>query len=259
MQDNYKEVLLVIIVGTITLLVSSGLVFFILFFYRHKRLQHKSQLIAMEKKYAEEMLQATLEIQEHLSDEIHDNIGQILSLAKINVSSIVDFTIPPPKDKIINTKLLIGKAIQDLRHLSHTLNTEYMAANGLQRSIEHQLEIIQKSGNISTELLVEGSSYDMGQQKELLLFRIVQEALNNVLKHANASKIIIQLMYYTELFTLIIRDNGKGFDSALINDQSHFGLGIKNMQKRAHLIKAQLTIDSAHEQGSTITIVLPVS
>ncbi|MES1159899.1 MAG: ATP-binding protein, partial [Bacteroidota bacterium] len=129
---------------------------------------------------------------------------------------------------------------------------------GLVKAIEYELEMIKKSGAYETVFLLEGSSYPLDKQDELILYRIIQETLNNILKHAASQKIIIHLRYRPEELTLSIIDNGKGFDLTLITDNSSFGLGIKNMHNRARLIGAGFQISSTLEEGTSVTISVPV-
>src|SRR5690606_6033411 len=120
-----------------------------------------------------------LEIQEqtlkNISQEIHDNIGQALTLAKLNLNAVMaeDTQL---QEKILNSKELVSKAITDLRDLSHSLDTDYVLEMGLQRSIEYELELIRKTGIVRTDLHVEGNLQRLERQKELILFRIVQES-----------------------------------------------------------------------------------
>jgi signal transduction histidine kinase len=90
------------------------------------------------------------------------------------------------------------------------------------------------------------------------MYRIVQESLNNIIKHASAQKIIIYLLYSPVEFKLTITDDGKGFDLTPLNDKSSFGLGIPNMHNRAQLIGAGFLISSTLEQGTSVAITVPV-
>src|SRR6185295_17670737 len=96
--------------------------------------------------------------------------------------------------------------------LSRSLDTDYVQEMGLQRAIEYELEMIRKTGTIETNMIVEGSIFRLQKQNELILFRIVQETLNNILKHASAKSINVNINYSASAFTLIIKDDGKGVD-----------------------------------------------
>ena len=225
---------------------------------RRKMILEKKQ---MEYQYQQTLLQTQLEIQEqtlkNISQEIHDNIGQALSLAKLNLN-----TMPPTNDealqqKILNSKELVSKAITDLRDLSRSLDTDYVQEMGLQRAIEYELEMIKKTGTIETSMIVEGSMFRLEKQKELILFRIVQETFNNILKHASAKTINVNINY-GDAFTLVIKDDGKGVNLDPLNEgkNNNFGLGIRNMHSRAKLIGAEFNMNSVIGKGTEVEIVL---
>ena len=230
--------------------------------YYNRRKKHLQEKRVLEINFQQTLLQTQLEIQEqtlkNISQEIHDNIGQALSLAKLNLN-----TMPPTNDealqqKILNSKELVSKAITDLRDLSRSLDTDYVQEMGLQRAIEYELEMIRKTGIIETNLFVEGSMFRLQKQNELILFRIVQETLNNILKHANAKSINVNINY-SNAFTLIIKDDGKGLNLDPLSEEknNNFGLGIRNMHSRAKLIGADFSLTSQPGQGTEVKIVLP--
>ena len=146
----------------------------------------------MKNTFQKTLLQTQLEIQEqtlkNISQEIHDNVGQVLTLAKLNLATttVAD---EAASEKIKTSQQLIGKAIQDLRDLSRSLNTDYVEEMGLVRSVEYELELLQKTGTIATELNIEGKIIKFNKHTELILFRIVQETIHNIMKHAEAKKI----------------------------------------------------------------------
>jgi signal transduction histidine kinase len=164
------------------------------------------------------------------------------------------------QQKIDDSKTLIGKAIQDLRDLSKSLNTDYVADMGLLQAVEYELEMIRKSGIYTTTLEVNGLSVKLEQQKELIIFRIIQEVINNIIKHAKASQIHIEASYYPTGLIITITDNGTGFDLTPLNaaEGGKFGLGLRNMHNRALLIGADFSITSTLHTGTAVTLTIPV-
>jgi signal transduction histidine kinase len=162
------------------------------------------------------------------------------------------------QQKILNSKELVSKAIVDLRDLSRSLDTDYVQEMGLQRAIEYELEMIKKTGTIETSMIVEGSMFRFEKQKELILFRIVQETFNNILKHANAKRIEVDIDYGADGFLLMIKDDGKGINLQPLNEgeNNNFGLGIRNMHSRAKLIGADFNMNSKLGEGTEVKIVL---
>jgi two-component system NarL family sensor kinase len=209
-------------------------------------------------------MRSQIEIQEqtfqNISQEIHDNIGQVLSLAKLNLGTMDTNQPETLQQKIDDSKKLVGKAIQDLRDLSKSLNTDYVSDMGLLRAVEYELEMIGKGGMFSTQLTLEGLPAKLDSQKELIIFRIIQEVINNIIKHSKANKILVQVAYLPGNFSIAITDNGTGFDLSLLQgENSQFGLGLRNMHKRSQLIGASFSITSTLGTGTTVTVSLPLS
>jgi len=222
--------------------------------------REKEQLkVAFEK----EILESKLEIQEqtlkNISQEIHDNIGQVLSLAKLTINTMNIEMSESLQEKITDSKQLIGKAIQDLRDLSRSLDTDYVTEMGLIKSIEYELQLIKKTGILETSLITEGNIYRLQHQHELILFRIFQEVINNIIKHSKASSLTVNVSYLPHNFLLQISDDGLGFDIASLNNiDKKLGLGIKNIQNRSRLIGANCNIISEPGKGTTVKISLPL-
>jgi signal transduction histidine kinase len=263
MPKESREIIITLIAGTSTLLLLGVLMISFLFLYRnrHRRLLREREQLKLS--YERELLKSQLEIQEqtfrHISQEIHDNIGQTLSLAKLNLATMDPSQPAGLEQKITDSKKLVSQAIHDLRNLSHGLNTDYIADMGLSRAIEHELEMIRKSGRYDTLFETEGAPYLIDKQRELIIYRILQETLNNILKHAASQKIIIHLRYSPEELTLSITDNGKGFDLTPLNNDTSRGLGIKNMHNRARLMGAGFQISSTLGAGTSVIVSVPLA
>jgi signal transduction histidine kinase len=248
----YNELLVVLVIVTSVFLFLSVFIVYMAL-YQNKRKFY----------FRQELLRTQLEIQEqtlkNISQEIHDNIGQALSLAKLNLNTMPATNDEVLQQKILNSKQLVSKAITDLRDLSRSLDTDYVQQMGLQRAIEYELEMIKKTGTIDTTLIVEGTLVRLEKQKELILFRIVQETFNNILKHSGANNLNVNINYTPFSFTLIVKDDGKGVNLQPLNEASNnFGLGIRNMHSRAKLIGADFTMNSTLGEGTEVKISLPI-
>jgi two-component system, NarL family, sensor kinase len=269
MSENYKAIQdglseYVKTGAIIFLLLALLFIIFIVFSVQRKRkmILEKDQL---ELKFQQTLLRTQLEIQEqtlkNISQEIHDNIGQALSLAKLNLNTMPATTDEVLKQKISTSKELVSKAIVDLRDLSRSLNTDYVVDMGLQRAVEYELELITKSTGIKTSLEIEGSTYRLDKQKELILFRIVQEVFNNIVKHSAAKNIFAVIRYGETFLELKITDDGKGVNLQPLNEEANntFGLGIRNMHSRAKLIGADFRMTSSIGKGTEVKINLPIT
>lgn len=209
-------------------------------------------------KFGKVLMNTQLEIQEqtfqYISQEIHDNIGQVLTLAKINLSTIDVNLKENINEKINDTKELLRKAIQDLRDLSKSLSTETIGKIGIIQTIELELNILKKTGIIDTVLKLEGEQIEINPKIEIILFRIVQEILQNIMKHAKASCIQVTANYKKKNLHLSIIDDGAGFDHTKLRS----GSGVANIQSRCKLIGAFLNIQSDLGKGTQINISLPI-
>ena len=225
----------------------------------------QDEKLNLQNEFQQTLLRTQLEIQEqtlkNISWEIHDNIGQILSLAKLNLGTVEMNDAVTAHEKVDDAKNLISKAIQDLRDVAKGLNADHIKILGLAKSIEHELGIIKKTGWFETVFESSGEMYKLEPQKELILFRIVQESFNNIIKHAKAGIIVVKMNYEPVSFSLKIQDNGHGFDVNDLNSniKEGPGLGIKNMWDRAQIIGAQLTITSSPGTGTTVDVKLPIA
>lgn len=203
------------------------------------------------------MLQSKIEIQEqafnNISRELHDNIGQQLSLAKLNLGTLKEIHHTPDKEKIESAKELVSSSIYQIRSISKTLLGEKVSSMGIAEAIKNEVERINKLGMLNLNISFSGDHFSLGDQKEIILFRMVQEALNNIIKHAAASVVNIYLDGGAEDLKICIQDNGKGFKLAV---EKASGIGLMNMKNRAHTIGADLLIETAPGQGTLIKISL---
>lgn len=258
MSDTHHEVLIVIIAGAIIFFVLTSIMTFITIYYQKKKFQHHQQLLQKEREYHQQILQSQLEMQEQtfniISQEIHDNVGQSLSLAKVQLN-ILESGERLDKSLIADTKDSVSKALTDLRDIAKSLQSERIQQSRLPEVISQELERINRSGHLRTHIEVEGKEYNVQEQKKLIVFRIVQEALQNILKHANARNIFVRCEYCEDKLWISIVDDGKGFDDSLISKKD--GLGLLNMMNRAALVGGEAHIKSKSNEGTTITIITP--
>lgn len=261
-QGN-SEIIIAIIAGTSILILLGSFIIGFSRLYKKRLLISQVEKQVLESRFRQELLQTQIEIQEqtfkNISQEIHDNIGQALTLAKLNLNTLGAELDEAPMQKIITSKEIISKAINDLRDIGRSLNTDYIADMGLLKALEYELGLISKSSGIKTELHTEGEPFRMDQQKELILFRIVQEALNNTMKHARAKTIKASIHFQADKLELSIADDGKGFvlPEEKKENQPATGLGLRNMQNRAKLIGTTFSINSSPGDGTVINISLP--
>ena len=259
MDKLSQEVGIIVVASFFLLLVAVGIIALVMV-YRRKQAEYIHEQSRMKAAFEKELLEAQLEMQEqtmkHIAQEIHDNIGGTLTLAKLNLNTIRAEQTNGSSEKIGNAKELVTKAIGDLRTLSKTLHGEAVLSAGIAQAIEMELKLIDKSAAFETSLSVSGTPVSIDQQKELILFRTVQEALNNAIKHSGATKIHIQLDYTHNRLHISIQDNGHGLNLAAIEKDPERGSGLRNMKNRTHMIGGEFGIDGT--SGTKIQISLPI-
>ncbi|QMW01495.1 sensor histidine kinase [Spirosoma foliorum] len=251
------------IVATLALLVLAIAVISFALRYQKRQLENFQEKQFLKATFEQETLKSQIEIQnqtlQSIGQELHDNIGQILSLAKLNMD-ILEETLPVPAAQpyIMQTSELIDQAIQDLRELSKSLDEDYVQDFGLQQSIAHELQRISRTKRFNAELLVDGEPTSLGQKREIVLFRVVQELLNNAIKHSKASQLIVALSYTSIQFNLSVSDNGVGFDWTSVQQSETKGSGIRNIQRRINLIGGTCQWKATPGEGTRISIAIPL-
>jgi signal transduction histidine kinase len=225
---------------------------------QRERLLQKERERTRVRMHQQELLNVRLEIQEQtyrtISQELHDNIGQVLSLAVLNINTVKLDNTEGARKKLAESKDLLNNAIQDIRDISKTLNTDYIHQIGLTNAIDQQLQLLKRTGVYSTQLIVEGQPYKYEPERELMIFRIVQELFNNIVKHAEANQIVVSMKYEIEKLLIKVCDNGKGFNIQSQQPSQNKGLGLRNIPNRLKLIKGAISFESQPKQGTTATI-----
>jgi len=263
MYEN-PEIFFVTIIGIILGLLLVGFIITMLFLYNRRQHRQEQELERLKDKYEREALRSQLEIQENafktMGQELHDNIGQMLSVAKLTLSILPIEQTHPAFDQLQNSKEVLNKAIFDLSNLTKSLHTDRITQIGLADSIRFELYALKKAGIMDMRFQLEGSEQHFNEQKAIFLFRMFQESLNNILKHSRATEVIVTLEYLPDAFVMEISDNGIGFNvtEKKQSTSSHSGVGLKSIFNRAKLIGANLSIRSESNEGTVIRIELPM-
>jgi two-component system, NarL family, sensor kinase len=247
-----------VIISVLLMLALVVFITVIIYRYQQKQNAYFKDIESLKTSHQNTLLQSQLEIQEqtfqNISREIHDNIGQKLTLAKLHLNTLDYFN----KEKItlqVNDSIsMISEAINDLSDISRSMSSEILLNNGLIKALEFEEAQLQKSGIFEISLCTSGNTIFMDANTELVLFRIAQEAINNIIKHAQATTINIQLHYNSVLFTMAITDNGRGFNI----EETHYGTGLQNIKKRIAILKGRLEISSTPNIATQIKIEIPI-
>ena len=263
MQESSADLIGFLIIATLSILSLVGFTILVLFLYQRKQEYYSKTMASIELEHEKDLLKTQLEIQEetflNISREIHDNIGLALTLAKLNLNTLSIREDDKSKEQLSTAVGLIGKAISDLRDISKSLNSDIISQVGWLKQLEDEIEKIQKFPQFSASFRIIGQVIFLESYKELILFRIAQEALNNILKHSEATEIQMEVIFNT-LIELKVKDNGKGFvtqEKAERGNQK-MRLGLTNMANRAKLINGVFNITSEPGIGTTVSVKVPV-
>lgn len=265
MQSNFQEVFLVIFSSIFLLVLLVGFIIIMLILNQKSRQAQAQELHLMKERYEQELLKSQLEIQEnvfgHLSQEIHDNIGQSLTFVALSLLTVPVDNNSEAQEYIEESRKALQKAITELRDLSRSLHTDRVTEIGLANSIEFELQRLKRTNLYETSVNFVDVRNLLDHQTEIILFRIVQEMLNNIVKHAKASRVEASLSHNTDIIVLEITDNGIGFnpDALFAEQENHKGLGLRNIRKRATLIGGTFHIHSEKNSGTAIKITIPVN
>jgi two-component system, NarL family, sensor kinase len=256
MQDAKDQVVFTII-AVIIILIFLGVLFLVmLFYYNNKKGQMSKEKQLMRASFDKQLLESKLEIQEQtfdmISQEIHDNVGQILSLAKVQLS------IMEQKDEVDGKSLgivkeSISQAMTELRDIAKSLSTERLHQLSLAESISQEIRRINRSGFIKISAETTGAEKTISDHNKLIAFRIVQEGLQNILKHAGASEVNVSIRYLDDRMDIIIFDNGIGFNPET-ELKKRDGLGLQNILRRAELVGGKADISSKPGEGTSLQI-----
>lgn len=241
-----------ILFGSIVLLAIGIFMIVMILVYQKKKIRHIREQEEIRSKYARSVLKATIEIREetleYVGRELHDNIGQLLSLVKLYLSK-------PSVKPSTDVKWLIEQAITDIRALSHNLNIGRIDGYAISEFIAQEVNKINKISGL-TAVYESASSCDIPDpQSRLMVCRIFQESINNIIKHAEACNILITLATENDRCILTVADDGIGFD---IDKQSD-GTGLANIRDRAQLIGGNVRIASLRGKGTTVKLTVPVN
>jgi two-component system, NarL family, sensor kinase len=256
MTENNDLIYSVIVTTSVILLMAVFIILFVAQQLRRKQ-KHLLEKQQLQAQYQQDLLNTQLEIQEQIlktiSGEIHDNIGQTLSLAKLNLNTLLLQKDDTDRKKVDTALEQVSKAINDLRDLGRSLHGDKITEIGLEEAIAGQLKIIQNSSKFTTSLNITGTPYPLEPRQEMVLFRMAQEIINNALKHSKARHIAVTLAFTPAGSILSVSDDGVGFDARQL-DASKTGIGLTNLYSRAALINAKVCLQSSPGIGTTISV-----
>ncbi len=227
--------------------------------YRRERESLLISLNQQQTRYARAIISTQELERRQLADQLHDVAGSLLSAARLNLSAVREKNFikeQEGQDKLSSAEHAISSISTMLRNLSHALSPIMLEKVGFRQSVEKIATIFNTSGKIRVELDVNGfESEQPGMtQKFSVLYGILYELVNNAVKHAEASHVLIQLVEHDDSIVMIVEDNGRGL---AINGHAKASLGLEGIKSKIHYLEGSIEFDQAGKKGLIVTIEIP--
>lgn len=218
----------------------------------------RQKITQLEKEKKIFAMNALIEGQEEerlrIAKDLHDGLGGLLSTVKARLSNINAEVEKIESYNIYQkTTNMVDEACEEVRRISHNLLPGALRLDGLKTAIEQLGEDLSKSHNLNVNVEVIGFEGKIDETKEIFIYRIVQEAMNNIIKHAEAKQVLLQLSETDEDYHIIVEDDGQGFDTT----NKSPGIGLKSIKSRVEHLQGDVDISSITNKGTTISIHVP--
>ncbi len=238
-KDNKLKESRIAIIAVVSIFIVIATVLF--FYLRHLRLTRSQQ-----RDFSQKLIASLDDERLRISRDLHDDIGQSLSVAKSKINLYNKGQITDLSDLEVG----LGEVIQQARNLSHQLHPSYLEKIGLKRSVKSLLDKVENSSGVITSCELESRIDELDLFKQTQLYRILQECLNNTLKHAKAKSVKCSIQKVEGEYRFLYQDNGRGIDTS----QQKFGLGMMTIKERAQKIEGRVTIVSQPHKGFKLII-----
>lgn len=260
MQIFSKDLYFLIGLASVIFLIAPVSLIAFVMLYNNRKKRHEQEKEWLKTNFENELLKSQMEVQEqtmqNVASNLHDNIGQLLSLLVVTLSTIKPDQPQRVHEKVDSASQLARRAIKELRQLSRVMHGQELIRMGLAEAIAFELDYLKTAG-LHTIRFDNNYQSKAGQtDKEIILFRIFQELLNNTVRHAEATAIDVSIDHTDQYLKLTIKDNGRGFNE---NDQPNEkkGMGLFNIKKRVALIAGNIDIITSPANGTEIKIATP--
>jgi two-component system, NarL family, sensor kinase len=253
-QENIRNLM----IGLFALLLLT-----IAFLYNRYRLRQKNRYQRELNRQQNELFNAIAAAQDQerkrIAQDIHDSLGSVLSAAKLKLSALKesqDNLSPEETEKYQSTLKLLDEASAELRNISHNIMPATLSKLGLVAALKNLINTISSHSGLQISFSAHDFIERLDEQTEMSIYRIILELINNVVKHAEADKVTVQLIKYPEYINISIEDNGKGFD---YDRERHAkkGIGLGNILSRVEYLKGTINVDASEGRGTTVIIDVP--
>ena len=228
--------------------------------YRVRLMQNNNERLLIEKNLIQQQrTQAVLEAEERerirIARDLHDGIGQTLAAARMTLGNFISQQ-RAYIHEMQSPLNLLEDSIKEIREISHNMMPSSLTKFGLTSALKQLTNKVNATGKIQIQLQIVGLKERFDDKIELMLYRIVQEVISNIIKHAGAKKVNIELVKHDTELILIIEDDGRGFDTE--NTENH-GIGLKNIATRVEYLNGNVNFDSSIGRGTSVVIEIPLN
>lgn len=230
-------------------------------YYKRNQLKketlHQSELLKQQELAVKAVLEAEENERQRIAKDLHDGVGQMMSAAKMNLSAFEDdlnFSTLEQKNTFGKIISLVDESCREVRNVSHIMMPNALLKNGLSDAIKDFVDKLSNK-NLKVQVYTEGLDERIDANIETVLYRVIQECVNNAIKHSGASTLDISVIKDQDGISGTIEDNGKGFDTT---DKDKFeGVGLKNITTRIEYLKGTVDFDSAPGRGTLVALHVP--
>lgn len=258
--NQRKNTMYMIILASASLIIILSLLYY---FYLNRLKNAQQQKLhqnrirhSIEKNRA--AMEAEIQERKRLGLELHDGLGPLISLTKLNVTNVLEDTAISPARKtelLHNTASNLDEVLREMKSISNNLAPLVLMERGLEYATKSLATNIRNLQKYTVNVSISGINRSLDTTIEHALYRTIQEVLNNIILHADATEISIDMLGDEDEITVIIEDNGKGFNVRNSNN----GIGLKSAMTRIEGLSGEFHIDSLHGRGTIVTIILPLS
>jgi signal transduction histidine kinase len=256
LQTETEIIIFIVLSGILAALFIAGIIYFLVQFQK-KKIRYEQDKRLLEEQHKQALLSSQLEVQTQtmrdIGREIHDNVGQKLTLASLYAQQLgAENEYPAIQQRMNSVAQIINESLTELRSLSKSLTSAHVADTPLHELLQHECDKITATGRYQLQLVLNEMPALSATVKTIVL-RMAQEFFQNSMKHAGATTLAVSLQQTAEGIVLNMSDDGKGFNP----QQTSQGIGLKNMQQRADIIEAQLSVITAPDKGTRLQLMVP--
>jgi signal transduction histidine kinase len=240
------------------LLACASIFFFVI--YHKRNIRAKEEMYEMETRHQQTLIHSNLQTLEderkRFAEDLHDEIGASLSAIRLHVSRLeIEAAENALKTQLKEVKGIIDQSMASTRRISHNMLPPGLEMFGLMHIVEDLAKTVSQP-DLQVKADIQADLPRLPYNTELALYRILQELLNNTIKHAKASEVMITIAVDADRYILSYRDNGKGFDAASVR---YAGLGLRNMESRTNMIQGSFHFDTSPGKGLFVEITIPLT